>query len=80
MHKLQKNQYKQNLLFNERDIQKNLNLERLDNLIDTINKRNRRETLGWGSSVIENDWSPSREKLSYLKTTTIENIPTVFAN
>ena len=80
LHNLQSNNYKQNILFNEENMQEELHLERLDKLIDNINKRNKRDTLNWGSSIIEKDWSPRREKLSYLKTTTIESIPTVFAN
>tara|TARA_Y100001968_G_scaffold145042_1_gene132484 strand:- start:1703 stop:2407 length:705 start_codon:yes stop_codon:yes gene_type:complete len=79
LHKLQSNQYKQKLLFNERDIQGEFYLERLNNLIDNINTRNKRDSLNWGSSTIEKDWSPQRKKLSYLKTTTIESIPYVFA-
>tara|TARA_B100000945_G_scaffold80323_1_gene61994 strand:- start:1433 stop:2710 length:1278 start_codon:yes stop_codon:yes gene_type:complete len=79
-HKLQSNQYKQMFLFNERDIQKEFHLERLENSIDNINKSNRRDILSWGSSIIEKDWSPRRGKLSNFKTTTIESIPTVFAN
>jgi len=80
LHKLQSNQYKQDLLFKERNIKKEFHLERLNYLIDEINKRNRRDTLVWGSSTIRNDWIPRRERISYLKTTTIENIPNVFAN
>jgi len=79
LHKLQGNQYKQNLLFEKTEIQEDINSENLNNLIDNINKRTRRDILGWGSSIIETDWSPRREKLSYLKTTTIEGIPTVMA-
>ena len=80
LHKLQSNQYKQNLLFNNRYIQQESNLEKLNKLIDNINRKNRRDKLSWGSSQIDKDWIPRREKLSSLKTTTIENIPTVFAN
>ena len=80
LHKLQSNQYKQRSLFNERGIHEEFHMERLNNLIDTINTRNRRDVLNWGSSTIAKDWNPRREKLSYLKTTTIENIPIVFAN
>ena len=80
LHKLQSNQYKQILLFKERDLQEEFNLERLNNIIDNINKRNRIDVLNWGSSTIEKEWEPRREKLSYLKTTTIKSIPTVFAN
>ena len=70
----------QNLLFNKQDIQEDLNIERLNKLIDHTNKRNGINTLGWGSSIIDKSWSPRRDKLSYLKTTTIESIPLVFAN
>ena len=80
LHKLQSNQYKQKILFNEIDTNEELNIEKLNNLIDNINKKNGRDTLGWGSSILERDWLPRREKLSYLKTTIIESIPTVFAN
>ena len=80
LHKLQSNQYKQDLLFKERNIKKEFHLERLNYLIDEINKKNRRDTLVWGSSTIRNDWIPRRERMSYFKTTTIENIPNVFAN
>jgi DNA polymerase V len=80
LHKLQSNNYKQNILFNEGNKQKELHLERLDKLIDNINKRNKKNTLNWGSSIIKKDWIPRQEKLSYLKTTTLESIPTVFAN
>ena len=38
------------------------------------------DKIGWGSSIIESDWSPSRERLSSIKTTNIKNIPTIFAN
>ena len=80
LHKLQSNNYKQNILFNEGDKQKELHLERLDKIIDNINKRNKKNTLNWGSSIIKKDWTPRRENLSYLRTTTLESIPTVFAN
>ena len=80
LHKLQSNNYKQNILFNEGDKQKELHLERLDKIIDNINERNKKNTLNWGSSIIKKDWTPRRENLSYLKTTTLESIPTVFAN
>jgi len=80
LHKLQSNQYKQRSLFNERGIHEEFHMERLNNLIDTINARNRKDVLNWGSSTIAKDWNPRREKISYLNTTTIENIPTVFAN
>ena len=79
LHKLQSNKYKQKLLFNEIENQEEFNLEKLNRLIDNINKINKRDSLGWGSSIIEKDWSPHREKLSSLKTTTIQSIPFVFA-
>ena len=79
-HKLQSNQYKQNLLFDELDIQEEFKQERLNNLIDHINRKNGRDTLGWGSSTMEKDWDPRREKLSISKANKIETIPTVFAN
>ena len=80
LHKLQSNQYKQNLIFNNVEIQEEIYLERLNNIIDNINKRNRSDTLNWGLSTIKKEWEPRREKLSYLKMTTIESIPSVFAN
>ena len=80
MHKLQSNQHKQLLLFKGRDIQEEVHQERLNNIIDNINKRNGKDTLNWGSSTIEQEWEPRRTKLSYLKTTIIESIPTVYAN
>ena len=79
-HKLQSNQYKQNLLFDELDSQEEFKQERLNNLIDYINRKNGRDTLGWGSSTMEKDWDPRREKLSISKANKIETIPTVFAN
>ncbi len=80
LRKLQSNKYKQMFLFNEKSIKEEFQMERLNNLIDTINKSNRRDTLNWGASTIEKDWNPRREKLSYLNTTTIKNLPIVFAN
>tara|TARA_B100000965_G_scaffold11687_1_gene8944 strand:+ start:3674 stop:4951 length:1278 start_codon:yes stop_codon:yes gene_type:complete len=80
LHKLQSNQFKQQLLFDENNIQEDNHMEKLNNLIDNINKMNGKDTLNWGTSMIEKDWSPRREKLSHFKTTNIENIPTVFAN
>jgi len=77
--KLQSNKYKQNFLFSKEDIQEEFRLEKIDSLIDNINKKSKRDSLGWGSSTIKNDWGPLREKLSNLKTTTIESIPSVFA-
>ena len=79
MHKLQKNQYKQKILFKDEDNLRKINLERLNNTIDNINEKNGRDTLNWGTSAIDKEWYPRREKLSNLKTTTIETIPTVFA-
>ena len=79
LHKLQGNEYKQNLLFKEVDAKEGVYLERLDKLIDHINKKNRRNSLGWGLSTIEKDWLPNRKRLSLLKTTTIDGIPSVFA-
>ncbi len=79
LHNLQSNQYKQKLLFGERDLKKEYYLERLNNILDNINNKNRRETLNWGTSTIKKEWSPSREKLSNFKTTTIERLPIVFA-
>ena len=81
LHNLQSNKYKQILLFKERSIYEEFHLERLNNLIDNINKRRKkRDILNWGSATIEKEWEPRREKLSYIKTTNIESIPTVFAN
>ena len=77
--KLQNNQYKQTLLFNKPAIQEEFYMERLNILIDNINKRNGRKILGWGLSIIKEEWSPRRENLSSSKTTTIENIPTILA-
>ena len=79
LHKLQSNKYKQNLLFREEYIKEEFHLERLNSLIDNMNKRSKRDLFGWGSSAIKKDWRTPRKKLSYLKTTTIESIPSVFA-
>ncbi len=79
LHKLQSNQYKQKLLFEERDLKKGYYPERLNNILDNINKKNGRDTINWGTSTIKKEWSPSREKLSNFKTTTIERLPIVFA-
>ena len=79
LHKLQSNEYKQNLLFKEGDEKEGVYLEKLDKLIDRINKKNRRDSLGWGLSTIEKDWIPSRKRVSFFKTTIIEGIPSVFA-
>ena len=80
LHKLQNNQYKQSIMFDEQNYQEELKLERLDNVIDNINSGNGIDTINWGSSMIEKEWRPRRKKLSSIKTTTIENIPTIYAN
>jgi len=80
LHKLQSNKYNQKVLFSKEDIQEEVYLDRLNNIIDNINKRNGKDVLGWGLSTIKTEWNPRREKLSYSKTTTIESIPTIFAN
>jgi len=80
LQKLQSNQYKQNCLFTEENIEAKFYTERLNNIIDNINKKNGRDALGWGTSITEKDWSPRREKKSYLTTTTIDDIPNVFAH
>ena len=80
LHKLQNNKYKQKILFKERNIHEDIHLERLNNIIDNINQKYRRDLLVWGSSTIKKDWSPRRQKLSSLKTTKLEKIPTVYAN
>ena len=80
LHKLQANTYKQNLIFNAQNIQKELYLQRLDNIIDSINKKNGIDTINWGSSIMEKEWRPRREKLTGIKTTNIDNIPTIYAN
>ena len=80
LQRLQSNKYKQILLFNKVNVQKEFHQERLNNIIDNVNKRNGRNTLCWGSSAIKEGWTSRREKLSNIKTTNIENIPNVFAN
>jgi DNA polymerase V len=80
LHKLQSNQYEQKQLFNQQSIEKELSQQRLNYVIDEINNRNGRDTINWGSSIIEKEWSPRREKVSLIKTTNIENIPTIYAN
>ena len=80
LHKLQSNQYEQKQLFNQQSIEKELSQQRLNYVIDEINNRNGRDTINWGSSIIEKEWSPRRGKLSRIKTTNIENIPTIYAN
>jgi len=79
MHKLQSNRYQQKTLFCN-DHEEELHLEKLNRIIDNINQRFGRDTLNWASSVIEKDWCPRRDKLSNIKMTNIENIPTVFSN
>ena len=80
LHKLQSNQYEQKQLLNQQSIEKELSQQRLNYVIDEINNRNGRDTINWGSSIIEKEWSPRREKVSLIKTTNIENIPTIYAN
>ena len=80
LHKLQSNQYEQKQLFNQQSIKTELSQQRLNYVIDEINNRNGRDTINWGSSIIEKEWSPRREKISRIKTTNIENIPTIYAN
>ena len=46
---------------------------------DNLNRRNGKDIVGWGSSIIERDWRPRQNKLSNLKATNIDNIPTVSA-
>ena len=79
MHKLQSNQYYQKILFKNDDSLREINLKRLNKTIDNINNKNGRDTLNWGTSAIKKEWYPNRNKLSNLKATTIEMIPTVFA-
>ncbi len=79
LHNIQSNKYIQKPLFNGLGIQKELHLERLDNVIDNINTRNGINTIGWGSSVIEEEWKTSKRKLSNIMTTNIENIATIYA-
>ena len=57
-----------------------LYLQRLDNVIDNINSKNGIDTINWGSSMMDTEWSPRRKNLSSIKTTNIENIPTIYAN
>ena len=80
LHKLQSNKYNQTLIFNSNNIKEELYLQRLDNIIDNINFKNGINTINWGTSMIEKEWKPRREKLSIIKTTNIENIPTIYAN
>ena len=64
LHKLQSNKYKQNILFDKGNIKEEFHREKLNNLIDNINIRNRKDTLGWGSYILEREWNPCRKKLS----------------
>tara|TARA_Y100001968_G_scaffold45972_1_gene36088 strand:+ start:517 stop:1794 length:1278 start_codon:yes stop_codon:yes gene_type:complete len=80
MHKLQKNNYQQKLIFESRDIQENQPKDRLNTIIDNVNQKYGRDTLNFTSSIIENDWVQRRNRISGFKTTNIESIPTVFAN
>ena len=68
------------ILSNKKCIQEECHLERLNKVIDNINNINRRDTLFWGTSIVKNASIPRQEKPSYLKTTTLESVPTVFAN
>ncbi len=79
LHKLQSNKYKQKILFNQKLIKEDLSQERLNHIIDKINNRSGRDTINWGSSMIEKEWSPRREKASIIKTTNIEHIPIIYA-
>ncbi len=79
LHNIQSNKYIQKPLSNGLGIQKEIHLERLDNVIDNINTRNGINTIGWGSSVIEEEWNPSRRKLSSTMTTSLDNIATIYA-
>ena len=79
LNKLQSNKYKQKLIFDSKKTQDELYLERLDNVIDNINSKNGIDTINWGASMIQKEWEPRREKLSSIKTTNIENIPTIYA-
>ena len=80
MHKLQSNQYKQNLIFDAQNIQEEIYLQRLDNVIDNINSKNGINIINWGSSMMEKEWRPRRKKLSSIKPTNLENSPTIYAN
>ena len=80
LHNLQSNKYKQKILFNQQVNKQDLCQEKLNHVIDKINNNNGRNTINWGSSIIEKEWRPRREKVSRIKTTRIENIPKIFAN
>tara|TARA_B100000700_G_scaffold141762_1_gene157750 strand:- start:1912 stop:3189 length:1278 start_codon:yes stop_codon:yes gene_type:complete len=79
MHKLQSNFYTQKEIFNKEENIKEINMKRLDKIIDSINQKHGRNTLNWAASIIKKDWEPRREKLYNLKMTSLENIPIVFA-
>ena len=80
LHKLQSNKYKQKILFNQTSIEEELCQERLNHVIDKINNSNGRDTINWGSSIIEKDWRPRKEKVSRIRTTNIKSIPIIYAN
>ena len=80
MRNLKSNLYLQKSIFEKQDPEKDLNQENLNKIIDKINKKYGRATVNWTSDVIKKDWIPRREKLSTIKTTSIEDIPTVLAN
>ena len=79
MHKLESNKYQQKLLFNNKNCTEVSNSERLTKIIDKINKKYGKDTLNWSASTIKRDWTPRRDKVSNIKTTNINNIPTVLA-
>ena len=79
LHNLQSNKYRQKMLFNQQFFEEDLLQDKLNHIIDNIND-NSRDTINWGSSIIEKEWRPRREKLSQIKTTNIESIPTIYAN
>ena len=79
MHHLQSSHYQQKTLFNNQNIEKECCLEKLNEIIDSVNKKYGRDKLNWSSSALEKDWSPRRNKLSRLKTTNIDNIPLIYA-
>ena len=69
-----------NLIFDAQNIKEELYLQRLDNVIDNINSKIGIDTINWGSSMMDTEWRPRRKNLSSIKTTNIENIPTIYAN
>jgi len=79
LHKLQSNKYKQNLIFDSNNTQDKLYLDRLDDVIDNINSKNSIDTINWGGPMIQKEWEARREKLSSINTTSVENIPTIYA-